>query len=101
MFNRGLNAVEISCSGAFVGVAVVKVNRVLPPFGEGADDMKRKSSPPISPELAGHIRYLVVHQGLYQHQAAALCGVNQGRVSEVMRGYRHPTVPPAQGAFPF
>lgn len=63
--------------------------------------MDRKSSPPISPEMAAHIRFLIKDRGLFQHQAAALCGVNQGRVSEVMRGYRHPDVPPAQGAFPF
>ncbi len=64
-------------------------------------DMKRSKSPTISPAMAAHIRFLVKIRGLYQHQAAALCGVNQGRVSEVIRGYRHPGVPPAQGAFPF
>jgi predicted XRE-type DNA-binding protein len=63
--------------------------------------MKRPESPPVSPEMAAHIRFLVKSRGLFQHQAAALVGVNQGRVSEVMRGYRHPGVPPAQGAFPF
>lgn len=63
--------------------------------------MDRKSSPPISPEMAAHIRFLIKERGLFQHQAAALVGVNQGRVSEVMRGYRHPNVPPAQGSFPF
>jgi predicted XRE-type DNA-binding protein len=63
--------------------------------------MDRKSSPPISPEMAAHIRFLVNERGLYQHQAASLCGVNQGRVSEVMRGKYYPNVPPAQGAFPF
>lgn len=63
--------------------------------------MDRTVSPSISPEMAAHIRFLVKSRGLYQHQAAALVGVNQGRVSEVMRGYRHPGVLPAQGAFPF
>ncbi|WP_082679161.1 XRE family transcriptional regulator [Sphingobium cupriresistens] len=63
--------------------------------------MERRSSPAISAEMAAHIRYLIEVRGLYQHQAAALCGVNQGRVSEVMRGYRHPGVPPVQGSFPF
>jgi len=63
--------------------------------------MKRRSSPPVSLEMAAHIRFLIQERGLYQHQAAALCGINQGRVSEVMRGYRHPGVPPAQGSFPF
>jgi len=63
--------------------------------------MDRAPSPPISPEMAAHIRFLVNERGLFQHQAASLCGVNQGRVSEVMREYRHPGVPPSQGAFPF
>jgi predicted XRE-type DNA-binding protein len=63
--------------------------------------MERKSSPVISEEMAAHIRFLVKDRGLFQHQAAALVGVNQGRVSEVMRGYHYPDTPPAQGAFPF
>ncbi|KAA9019292.1 MULTISPECIES: helix-turn-helix domain-containing protein [Sphingobium] len=63
--------------------------------------MKRTSSPPISPEMAAHIKFLVQSQGLYQHQVAALVGVNQGRVSEIMRGYRYPDVQAAQGSFPF
>jgi predicted XRE-type DNA-binding protein len=64
-------------------------------------NMKREPSTPVSPELAAHIRFLVKVRGLYQHQAAALCGINQGRVSEVIRGYRHPGAQAAQGAFPF
>ena len=63
--------------------------------------MKRSKSPPVTPEMAAHIRFLIGERGLFQHQAAALVGVNQGRISEVMREYRHPGVPPAQGAFPF
>ena len=63
--------------------------------------MDRTSSPPITPEMAAHIRFLIKERGLFQHQAAALVGVNQGRISEVMRGQVHPSVPPAQGAFPF
>jgi predicted XRE-type DNA-binding protein len=63
--------------------------------------MDRKSSPKVSPEMAAHIRFLIKERGLYQHQAAALLGLNQGRICEVMRGYAHPDVPPAQGAFPF
>jgi predicted XRE-type DNA-binding protein len=51
--------------------------------------------------MAAHIRFLVSERGLYQHQAAALVGINQGRVSEVMRGYRYPNVQPAQGSFPY
>lgn len=63
--------------------------------------MKRRESPAISKEMAAHIRFLVKNQGLYQHQAAALLGVNQGRISEVMTRKRYPDVPPAQGSFPF
>lgn len=63
--------------------------------------MDRSPSPPITPEMAAHIKFLVQEQKLYQHQVAALVGVNQGRVSEIMRGRRHPGVSPAQGAFPF
>ena len=63
--------------------------------------MRRRASPSVSPEMAAHIRHLVMNQGLYQHQVAALLGINQGRVSEVMTKKRHPGEPPAQGHFPF
>ncbi|WP_162558906.1 XRE family transcriptional regulator [Sphingorhabdus sp. EL138] len=63
--------------------------------------MKRKSSKPVTSEMAAHVRYLIKTKGLYQHQVAALFGVNQGRVSEIMQGKRFPDVPPAQGSFPF
>lgn len=66
-----------------------------------AKTMNKRSSPPISAEIASQIRYLVMEKGLYQHQAAAIVGVNQGRVSEVMRGRHYPNVPPAQGSLPF
>jgi predicted XRE-type DNA-binding protein len=63
--------------------------------------MDRKTSPPISAEMAAHIKFLIRDRGLYQHQAAALVGVNQGRISEIVNGKVHPKVPPAQGSFPF
>ncbi|WP_298196606.1 hypothetical protein [Novosphingobium sp.] len=63
--------------------------------------MKRTPSPPITPEMAAHIRFLVQVKKLYQHQVAALLGLNQGRISEVMNGRHFPSVPPAQGTFPF
>ncbi|WP_420878203.1 hypothetical protein [Sphingobium yanoikuyae] len=63
--------------------------------------MERKSSPRVTAEMAAHIRFLVRERGLFQHQAASLLGLNQGRVSEVMRGHVHADVPPAQGTFPF
>lgn len=63
--------------------------------------MKRRSSKTVTKEMAAHVRYLIKNKGLYQHQAAALVGVNQGRVSEIMQEQRFPNVPPAQGSFPF
>lgn len=63
--------------------------------------MERKQSPPISAEMAAHIKFLVMERKLFQHQAAALLGINQGRISEIMRGHAFPKMPPAQGEFPF
>lgn len=63
--------------------------------------MERKGSPPITAEMAAHIKYLVMEKRLFQHQVAALLELNQGRISEVMRGHRHGNVVPAQGSFPF
>jgi hypothetical protein len=63
--------------------------------------MKRKASPTVTAEMAGHIKYLWHVMGLYQHQIAALLGINQGRVSEVVNGKRHPGVGPIQGSFSF
>lgn len=60
--------------------------------------MQRKSAPPVTPAMAAEIRYLRKHKGLYSHQIAALFGINQGRVSEVLTGKRFPDVPPAQGS---
>lgn len=59
--------------------------------------MGPKPSPPITAKMAGKIRYLKKEKGLYNHQIAALFGINQGRVSEVLTGKRFPGVPPAQG----
>jgi len=49
-------------------------------------------SPRMNPDLAAKAKYLVKKMGLLQHQAAAVLGVNQGRISEVMRGKRFPEV---------
>jgi len=62
--------------------------------------MKRIPSPPVTPEMASYIKYLL-GKGLYQHQIASLVGVNQGRVSEVKTGKRNPDAPPYQGSFNF
>lgn len=56
--------------------------------------MKRKNSKPVTAEMAAKIKYLVGIMGLFQHQAAAILGINQGRISEVMNGKRHGDVPP-------
>ncbi|SHI86035.1 hypothetical protein SAMN04488012_103130 [Palleronia salina] len=34
--------------------------------------------------------WLLHWSGMYQHEIAAHFGVNQGRVSEVLNGHRHP-----------
>lgn len=62
--------------------------------------MKRQSSPAISYEMACHMKFLVMIKRLYQHQAAALLGVNPGRVNEVIKGKVHPTAVPVCGPFP-
>lgn len=51
--------------------------------------------------MAAHIKFLVQEQKLYQHQVAALVGVNQGRISEIVNGYKFANVPPAQPTLPF
>lgn len=63
--------------------------------------MKRTPSPSITPEMAAHIKFLVKERKLYQHQVAALVGVNQGRISEIVNGHKFANVSPAQGSFPF
>lgn len=55
--------------------------------------MKRRS-PSVSPEMAAIIKTLL-RRGLFHHEIAALFGINQGRVSEIRTGKRHPDVPPA------
>jgi len=55
--------------------------------------MKRSDSPPLTAALAAKIKHLL-SGGLYQHQIAAVLGINQGRVSEVNRGKKFKTVLP-------
>lgn len=62
--------------------------------------MKQNGSPPVTPEMAAHIKYLMAEFPIAQHYAAALCGVNQGRVSEIMKGKKHLGVRAAKGPFP-
>lgn len=66
--------------------------------------MPIKPTPPMSAELASQAITLVKHYGLKQHQAAAVLGVNQGRISEVLTGKRYMGVkpcPPDQLSFEF
>ena len=51
--------------------------------------MSVQPTPPMTAELASKVITLVKVIGLKQHQAAALLGLNQGRVSEVMTGKRY------------
>lgn len=60
--------------------------------------MQKAPSPPVTAEMAAEIRYLKMEKGLYNHQIAALFGINQGRVSEVLTGKKFPEVAPAQGS---
>lgn len=59
--------------------------------------MERKSSPRVTAKMAAEIRYLKFEKKLYNHQIAAIFGINQGRVSEVLTGKKYPNITPAQG----
>lgn len=51
-------------------------------------------TPPMTAELASKAITLVKNFGLKQHQAAAILGLNQGRISEVLNGKRYPNAKP-------
>ena len=53
--------------------------------------IRRVPSPPVTPEMASYIKYLL-GKGYYQHQIASELGVNQGRISEVKTGKIYPEV---------
>lgn len=55
--------------------------------------MAKRVSPPVDPEMAAKIKYLV-KQGHVQHQIAARFGINQGRVSEIKNGKAFKGIPP-------
>ena len=61
--------------------------------------MERKASPAVTAEMAAQIHFLKAKKKLYNHQIAALFGINQGRVSEVLTGKRHPGVRPSKRSF--
>lgn len=50
----------------------------------------------MSADLAAKALHLVKVMGLKQHQAAAILGLNQGRISEVVTGKRYPRAKPCQ-----
>jgi len=56
--------------------------------------MTIKPTPPMTAELASKAITLVTVLGLKQHQAAAILGLNQGRISEVLTGKRYPNAKP-------
>lgn len=56
---------------------------------------RRRRSPEVSEEMAAIIKALLA-QGMTQHDIAARFGINQGRVSEIHKGKRHPSILPAQ-----
>ncbi len=53
-----------------------------------------RTTPPMTAELAAKALTLVKEFHLKQQQVAALLGVNQGRVSEVVNGKRYVGVSP-------
>ena len=57
--------------------------------------MQIKDTPPMTSDVAAKALALVTIMGLKQHQAAAVLGVNQGRISEVVTGKRFAGVPAA------
>ena len=63
--------------------------------------MSRKCSPPVTAEMAAHIKFLLKKNELNQHDIAALHGINQGRISEIKKGQKFPDVTPTQGSFAF
>lgn len=55
---------------------------------------KSRNTNPLTARVAGEIKRLAASGDLMQHQIAALLGLNQGRVSEVLSGKRFPEVKP-------
>lgn len=54
--------------------------------------LRRTPSVRLSPEVAAAIKRMRA-EGLYVHQVAAELGLNQGRISEVMRGTKYKDTP--------
>lgn len=58
--------------------------------------MPPKPSTPMTQAVANQIRRLKREEKLYNHEIAAILGINQGRVSEVLSGKRFPEAKPPQ-----
>ena len=56
---------------------------------------RKRKSPPVTPEMAARIKGLLRY-GLSQQDIATICGVNQGRVSEINTGMKFPGIEPKQ-----
>lgn len=52
-------------------------------------------TPSFTAEMAAKAKTMVLTMGMKQHQAAALLGVNQGRVNEALRHPKWANVAPA------
>lgn len=52
-----------------------------------------KHRKPFTFEQAATAKWLVSEHGYHQHEAAAIVGCNQGRVSETVNGKRYPEAP--------
>jgi predicted XRE-type DNA-binding protein len=59
-----------------------------------------RRSPNVDAYMASVIKALVLVRGYLQHEAAAVFGINQGRVSEIMTGKRFANVQPARNLPP-
>lgn len=57
---------------------------------------RKRKSPPVTPFMAAKIKALLEF-GLSQQDIATICGVNQGRVSEINTGMKFPGIEPLQG----
>lgn len=55
---------------------------------------RSRNTTPLTARVAAEIKRLAASGDLMQHQIAALLGLNQGRVSEVLSGKRFPEVKP-------
>lgn len=48
--------------------------------------MKKKRSNKMTPDVVQRVKELLAAETYFQHQIAAMLGINQGRVSEVKNG---------------